>query len=90
MKNLILPALTILIGAGSAFGTQQMKKTADEAALVPGYIYSSVATRCLPVKMCSDIQGDICTVDDLPTGQPVHDLNTSGDFSTCNVTLFKP
>jgi hypothetical protein len=90
MKNAILPVCVVLIAAGSAYGTQKTKVSGSEISSKPGYIYSTAASRCVAVKMCSDVPGDICTIDDQPTGQPLYDLNNPSNLSTCNVTLFKP
>ena len=90
MKNAILPVCVVLIAAGSAYGTQKTKDSGPQIASKPGYIYSTTASRCVAVKMCSETPGDICTINDQPSGQPLYDLNTPNNLSTCNVTLFKP
>ncbi|MGV0978562.1 DUF6520 family protein [Empedobacter falsenii] len=89
-KQIILPAVIIMMGTGAAFATNQVKQKESKLAIVPGYIYSSELNTCVPVRMCNTEGEDICTLNDLPNGTKVFNLNTSGDLSTCNVTLYKP
>jgi len=90
MKKMILPAFVMLIGAGAAFASQNAKTSSTNFQLKTGYIYSTAVNSCVPIRQCSDIPGDVCTVNDQPNGQPVHDLNVAGNFSSCNKTLYKP
>lgn len=90
MKNIILPAFVVLIGAGSAFATQHAKKDASKLVDRQGYIYNTQLQECEEAHMCSTIVSEeICTVDDEPSGQQVFGLNSPGNFSTCNTVLFK-
>lgn len=86
MKNLILPAFVILIGAGSAFATQNAKNSESKIA-EPGYLYNSL-TGCEPKAICSTEEGEICTVNNDPDLQQVFGM--SQDLSTCNVVLHQP
>lgn len=90
MKNLILPAFVILIGAGSAFATQNAKKDASKLVDRPGYIYNHALQECEEANMCSNtVSDEVCTIDDTPSGQQVYGLNSPDDLSTCNTVLFK-
>lgn len=87
MKKFILPALVLLIGAGSAFATQTAKKNDQKLLDRQGYIYNYSTEECDPVVMCSTESGPICTVN----GQQV--FGTSGADEdhplTCDVELYK-
>lgn len=91
MKQFILPAVVILIGAGSAFATQVAKKNDRKLAPRQGYIYNFVTNRCDTKIMCSTDPGPVCTVDGLPTGQQA--FGTLGSDvehpETCDVVLSK-
>lgn len=87
MKSFILPAFVILIGAGSAFATQHAKKNDTKKVYPQAYIYNSVSELCEPHPTeCSTIDGDICTVNNLP-GQQVFGMS---ELSTCDVVLKQP
>ncbi|KUY29543.1 DUF6520 family protein [Elizabethkingia ursingii] len=90
MKKMILPAFVMLIGAGAAFANQSAKASSNNLQLQTGYIYSTATNECVPIRMCSDVEGDVCTVNDQANGQPVYKLNIPGNFSSCNKTLYKP
>ncbi|MDV3927677.1 hypothetical protein CMT52_05245 [Elizabethkingia anophelis] len=89
MKKMILPAFVMLIGAGAAFASQSAKASSNSLQLRTGYMYSTIVNECIPVKQCSDALGEICTINDQPNGQPVHDLNVAGNFSSCNKALYR-
>ncbi len=89
MKNVILTAFLLITGAGSAFASKEVKN--EKIVQRQGYIYNFSEEKCEPIKMC-DTQGeDICTVNDLPSGQQV--FGTDGpdveNPATCDVTLYK-
>lgn len=89
MKQFILPAFVILIGAGSAFATQNAKTNESKLVDRQGYIYNFSTNECDPVIKCSTEAGPICTVNELPEGQQA--FGTSGADEqhpmTCDVTL---
>lgn len=86
MKNLILPAFVILIGAGSAFATQNAKKS-DIKIAEPGYLYNSTLSVCEKKADCNSEEGDICTVNNME-GQP-QVFGVSEDLTTCNRVLYQ-
>ncbi len=89
MRKIILPVFIVFTGACAAFANQN-EKTNNSFQLKAGYIFSTVTNSCQPIRICSNIEGDACTINDLPNGTPVYDLNIPGNFSSCNKILFKP
>ncbi|MCT4124818.1 hypothetical protein HZP71_19475 [Elizabethkingia anophelis] len=87
---MILPAFVMLIGAGAAFASQSAKALSNSLQLKTGYIYNTIVNECIPVRQCSEIETEICTINDQPNGQPVYDLNVAGNFSSCNKALYRP
>ncbi|MCT3691153.1 hypothetical protein HZP84_07970 [Elizabethkingia anophelis] len=87
---MILPAFVMLIGAGAAFASQSAKASSNSLQLKTGYIYNTIVNECIPVRQCSEIETEICTINDQPNGQPVYDLNVAGNFSSCNKALYRP
>ncbi|WP_087093880.1 DUF6520 family protein [Elizabethkingia anophelis] len=90
MKKMILPAFVMLIGAGAAFASQSAKASSNKLQLQTGYIYSTTTNECVPIRMCSGVDGDICTINDQVNGQPVYKLNVPGNYSSCNKALYRP
>ena len=89
-KQIILPAVIIMMGTGAAFATNQAKQNESKLVSVPGYIYNMELKSCEQVRMCNTEGNEICTLNDLPTGQQVFDLNNPGEFNTCSTILYKP
>ncbi|WP_291116450.1 DUF6520 family protein [Empedobacter sp. UBA7248] len=89
-KQIILPAVIIMMGTGAAFATNQVKQKENKRAPKMGYIYNTTLNTCVPIRECSDIPNDICTIDDNEDSQQVFGLKNTGDLNTCNVTLYKP
>lgn len=86
MKALILPALTVLLGVGSAFATQNAKQ--DAKAIVPGYRLGGVGEQaCVRTPQnCETVNtGDVCTWFD---GTTMHNLKQLND-SECVVDLYE-
>lgn len=91
MKNYILPAILILVGAGSAFATQNNKSSNENLAMRQGYIFNSATNQWDKSVLCQTEFGPICTVDGTEFGEQVY--GTSGQEvdhpETANVELFK-
>jgi hypothetical protein len=91
MKNYILPAILILVGAGSAFATQNTKGSKESLAIRQGYIFNSSTNQWDRSVLCNDDSGPICTVDGELEGERVYGTNgPEVDHPvTADVTLFK-
>jgi len=91
MKNYILPAILILVGAGSAFATQNNQSSNENLAVRQGYIFNSTTNQWDRSVMCDTEVGPICTVNGLPSGEQV--FGTSGPQvdhpETADLELFK-
>jgi len=87
MKKFILPALVILVGAGSAFATQTAKDKENKLIDRQGYIYNFSTEECDAVVMCSTEPGPICT----SNGQQVFGTLGADEEHplTCDVELYK-
>ena len=85
LKNVLLPAAIILIGAGAAFATNAAKKL---QSTVDGYYLDSSSGNCIRTsEKCSPIPGNTCTwVDDFGS---IHNLRMLDDTS-CPVQLSRP
>jgi len=70
MKNYILPAILILVGAGSAFATQN-NSSKENLVVRQGYIFNSATNQWDKSVMCETSGSQICTVDGLPSGEQV-------------------
>ncbi|WP_454060354.1 DUF6520 family protein [Elizabethkingia ursingii] len=90
MKKIILPVFVVMIGACTALANQNENSKSSNLQLKAGYIFSTVTNSCQPIRTCSNIDGEACTINDMPNGTPVYDLNVPGNFSSCNKILFRP
>ncbi len=84
LKSFILPAATILIGAGAALATN-VAKNSDNGLQSGFYIDSSTGDCRQSPETCTSIPGDLCTWDD---GSTIHSLFEDG--TECTVSLYKP
>lgn len=84
LKQVILPAVIILMGAGAAFATQVDKKS---NALVDGYRIDPNTLECIDIKKeCSTTGSMVCTWSD---GVASHELYELGE-TLCEFKLFEP
>ena len=91
MKNfrkIALPVAILLMGAGSAYATTAF--TSSKVVDQLGYRFdpsAPVGERCvLTEKMCTDIQGDVCTYTD---ASGTHNLSKNIDGTSCGNQLFE-
>lgn len=92
MKNfrkIALPVAILLMGAGSAYATTAFKSS--NVVDQPGYRYdpsAPVGQRCiLTEKMCTDIEGDVCTYSDPSSG--TQNLSKFLNGTSCGDQLFE-
>ncbi|MDM1556124.1 hypothetical protein HX126_16280 [Chryseobacterium indologenes] len=90
MKNfrkIALPVAILLMGAGSAYATTAFKSVKTD---FQGYRFdpsAPVGQRCvLTEKMCTDIQGEVCTYSD---ASGTHNLSKNIDGTSCGDQLFE-
>lgn len=87
LKNFLLPAVIILIGAGAAFATSAAK---NSLSAVEGYRFDSARKQCVDTKQCSTVPGDICTWTD-PSTSVTYNLHNRISSTMCgNQTLYEP
>ena len=79
--KLIMPVAVVLLATGSALSTSAMNKKADTAP-VQGYVHVLTEDDCDESIMCSDIEGDLCTIG----SEQVFGKNPA---NKCTVRLFK-
>jgi hypothetical protein len=86
LKNVLLPAVIILIGAGAAFATNGAKSSID--ATQPGYYFNSSTNRCVETAaQCSTSGSRACTWTD---SQGTHNLSTKISDTMCGDPLYRP
>jgi hypothetical protein len=85
-KQLLVPAVIILMGAGAAFATNAAKDS--DSDLVTGYYIDSSTSQCIAAdKQCSRSGTNACTWED--NNKLSHDLyELSG--TSCVLMLFEP
>lgn len=87
LKNVLLPAVIVLIGAGAAFATSAAKNSPNS---VEGYRFDSENRECIDTKQCSTVPGDICTWTD-PSTSVTYNLHNRVSSTMCgNQTLYEP
>ncbi|EJG02039.1 DUF6520 family protein [Flavobacterium sp. F52] len=84
--KMALPVAAFILASAGAVSTA---KDGDSLALLNGYrLTGNPSQPCEYVKMCSDVQGQFCTVNGTPTGQRLwHQPNTA---SPCNIVIYEP
>jgi hypothetical protein len=87
LKNVLLPIVIVLIGAGTAFAGKVSKNTAD--SIVPGYLFNSSTGKCEQKRSnCSTSGSQYCTWMD--ANQRPHVLSEKINETTCGDDLFEP
>jgi len=87
LKNVLLPAVIILMAAGAAFATNVAKNSLNVAE---GYRFESSNRQCVDTKQCSTDPGDICTWTD-PSTSVTYSLHNRISSTMCgNQTLYEP
>ena len=87
LKQFILPAVIVLLGAGAAFATNTAK--ASDSDLAIGHYLDSFTGQCISANVqCTTIEGPLCTWTDPATGI-THELQAL-EGTSCGRMLFKP
>lgn len=89
LKQIIFPALLLLVGVGAAFATN----TANDAENLAetGYYYSPSATtiKCISTPMTCEVSGGpVCTWKD-PATNITHNLQRKVNNTSCGLTLYR-
>ncbi|WP_312921750.1 DUF6520 family protein [Empedobacter brevis] len=84
LKQIILPAVIVLMGTGVAFATNQAKK--ENATNKMGYYFDEETVECIPKAECSDVPGQLCTWTD--EDNVSHQLNELSETS-CVTPLYR-
>lgn len=87
-KQLLVPAVIILMGAGAAFATNAAK--VNDSDLATGYYLDSSMDQCIKVEsvQCTTTPGDLCTWAD--ANNQTHNLRRFINSTTCGEQLYKP
>lgn len=75
LKTILMPAVILLLGAGSAYATHYVKPS--DATLVQGYAFRDGAKKeCIPSSKFCDITGQYVCKGDVGSGEEImYDLN---------------
>ena len=85
-KNVLLPAVIILLGAGAAFATNAAK---NSQANVPGYYFDDSQDKCVKKRSDCSLTGSVvCTWMDADGTS--HDLALRISDTSCNQILYEP
>ena len=84
-KQVLLPAVIVLMGVGAAFATHAAKNSNE--ALETGYYFDSSSEQCIAKTMCSSTPGNTCTWKD--ASNVTHNLSRLSG-TDCPVQLSKP
>ena len=90
LKQIYLPALIVLIGAGAAFATNTAKHS--EMILEPGYYFDSTqpVVKCIQTpEQCETTGVETCTWTD-EENSITHELSQEVNQTMCGQQLFKP
>lgn len=86
LRNVLLSAAIVLIGAGAAFATNATKNS--KSTTVHGYYFNSTTGRCVDTNTpCSPSGSIVCTWKD---AQGTHSLYNMINETTCGDVLYKP
>lgn len=89
MKNLILPAFVMLIGAGTAFASGTAEKS--ENKLIPQFGYvSSQLGQCEFETSCDTNGNAVCTVGNTSGNPQVKGKREVDGVTICDVLLYQP
>lgn len=83
-----VPAVLILAATAGAVSTNAMTRSSRMVTNSAGFIQlNPQGTVCQSSTMCSDQQGDLCTVSSLPGGTPLWHKDADGK---CIVRAYRP
>ncbi|WP_140382276.1 hypothetical protein [Elizabethkingia anophelis] len=88
MRKIILLVFVVMIGACTALANQNKKTNNNNLRLKADYFFSTVTNSCQPIRICSNLDGEACTINDMLNDTTVYGLNVPGNFSSCNKKLF--
>ncbi len=87
-KQLLVPAVIILMGAGAAFATNAAKDS--DSSLEDAYYFDNATSQCIKVEnvQCTSIHGEVCTWTD--NNKETHNLSRIISSTMCGSQLYKP